>query len=97
MGCGCSFVKHPIERKRYVVDYSRWLDAPEILQGVSIVVSPATAPPLLAEATFVDDDLMTVVTYFSGGLSGTIYDAAFIISTDQGQIKRDLVAVQVQS
>ena len=96
MGALGGFVKAQIERKRYTVDYSCWLDTDETLADFAIAISPTTDErPLIAEGAFVDITMTKLTTYIGGGKAGTIYSVAFIATTSLGQVKQDKLQMQV--
>lgn len=90
-----AFQKRAIERKRYTLDYSCWLDEGETLADFAIVVTPASVPPLVASGAYSDPTDTKITTYISAGLAGAIYTVSFIASTSYGQTKRDDLQMRV--
>lgn len=95
MGVLSSVLKYQAERKRYTIDYSAWLDVSEALSQFQLVVSPITVPPLVADGAYVSPDFSQIITFFSQGLANTSYTVQFLARTNQGQIKRDDLQMQV--
>jgi hypothetical protein len=89
------FTKDAIERKRYTVDYENWLDTGEYLSDFAIIVSPATEDELVADGAYASPDNFMITTYIGGGLRGITYNVSFIATTNQGQVKRDDIQIQV--
>lgn len=88
------FVKSPDEIKRYSVEYVDWLDAGEYIQSTSVTVSPA-GPIVDVQATTANDtDLSFFVT---GGTVGTSYRLKTRITTTNGQVKEDIVVLEVRA
>jgi len=96
MGVLAKYVKAAVERKRYQLLYSNWLDTGEAVLNVVFTVAPVTVPPLVIDGVQVNADGVTVQYYASGGLDGTSYIAAATMTTTQGQIKLDDVFFTVR-
>jgi hypothetical protein len=96
MGVLAKYVKAAVERKRYQLLYSNWLDVGEAVLNVAFTVTPVTVPPLVVDGIVVNTDGVTVQYYASGGLDGTSYIAAAVMTTTQGQIKLDDVFFAVR-
>lgn len=80
----------PTERKSYLLDYSSWLQAGEIITTVSAVTSPTTPTPIAsADSLAIVNSGTAVSAYVSGGVSGTIYRIFVTINTNLGQVKED--------
>ena len=90
-----SITKAQIERKNYTLDYSCWLGVNETLYDFTIVISPATVPPLIANGAYASVDLLKLTTFLQGGLARTNYIVTFIATTTVGQVKRDDLQMQV--
>jgi hypothetical protein len=91
------FKKTPAERKQYTVDYSSWLETEEIISGLAVTVTPATDPVLEADSSYILPDNKGVGFYIRGGTAGQIYDVDLIVTTSTGQIKEDVIVMQVVS
>jgi hypothetical protein len=89
MGVLAKYVKAAVERKRYQLLYSNWLDVGEAVSNVAFTVTPV-------DGIVVNTDGVTVQYYASGGLDGTSYIAAAVMTTTQGQIKLDDVFFAVR-
>jgi hypothetical protein len=90
------FAKLPAERKRYVIDYSEWLDQGETLDAVTFTVTPATASPLEVDASSLGVPPLTVIYFVSGGLAGSTYEVTARAVTSGGQIKTDTILYSIQ-
>ena len=88
-------IKSSIERKRYVIDYSCWLAQDETVSDFVIAISPSTDPPLISDGAFASTDFLKLTSFLSQGKVGTFYTVAYVATTNQGQIKRDDLQVQV--
>lgn len=91
------FKKSPAERKQYTVDYTSWLEADEIISGLAVSVTPATDPVLEVDGSYILPSNKGVAFYVRGGIAGSIYAVDLIVSTSTGQIKEDVVTMQVVS
>lgn len=91
-----SFVKTPIERKRYAIDYSEWLDTGETLSTVVYTIPVATTPPLVVDATSIGSANTVAVFFINGGLNGRQYTVEVVATTSGGQIKEDTVLFTVR-
>lgn len=87
--------KAVVERKRYTVDYSPWLETSEVLTNFQMVLTPVTTPPLVADGAFISADFTILTVFLSGGLGETLYTLSFVTTTSEGQIKRDDMQVFV--
>lgn len=90
------YVKQSTERKRYVVDYTDWLDTGETLTLASLAVSPATTPPLVVDASAIGTDNKTVVYFVNGGLDGRTYTITLTATTSVGQVKEDEITFSIR-
>lgn len=90
------YLKEPGERKRYILDYSDWLDTGETITNVSFSVSPAESGGLTIDASSIGPTANTVVFFASLGLSGTTYTAECVITTSTGQVKEDQIVFAVR-
>lgn len=91
-----SFVKTPIERKRYAIDYSEWLDTGETLSTVVYTIPVVTTPPLVVDATSIGSANTVAVFFINGGLNGRQYTVEVVATTSGGQIKEDTVLFTVR-
>lgn len=81
------------ERKRYSINYAKWLDTGETIASASSEVDNATTPPLVVEGLVHDG---TTVTFeISGGAHEQSYLAIIKITTSSGEIKQDAIALKV--
>lgn len=95
-----AFDKSSIEKRRLVIDYSCWLADGETLVNFGVIVQPFTEEaPLGAFAAYsnIDNVANTGLTLFlTGGLRGQTYRVALVVDTNQGQTKRDDIAMRVR-
>jgi len=83
------FIQEPGEYKRYVLDYSDWLDEGEQITSVTFTVTPSDGVTVPISAI---DDTGTLVSFFAtGGTDGVKYTVEATINTDGGQIKEDQI------
>lgn len=88
------FRKHYEDRKRYVVDYTNWMDKDENLSGVTMEGNnPEDA--FYVDGYVVDDTLKCVVFYVVGGVPGGVYNVSIQIETSKQQVKNDTIQMVV--
>jgi hypothetical protein len=92
-----SFQQTPVEKKRYVFDYSCWLDEHETLTQYVVVVQPGTTPALVASGAYADPAGKIMAVLVSGGVNKTIYTVSMIVTTSTGQVKRDDIQMRIAS
>jgi hypothetical protein len=96
MGVLKAFMKYSVERKKYVLDYTCWLETDEALSDFAIRVSPATTDlPLVVSGAYVDPTETKVAAFISGGKPGVIYEVDFIAQTNIGQTKADTLQIRI--
>lgn len=88
------FRKAPADRKRYIVDYTDWLN-----EGETITLVTATGN-VAGDNFYVDGYIVNaggkeVTFYVSGGVSEKSYDVTIKITTSLQQIKEDFVTFVV--
>lgn len=88
------FRKGPADSKRYVVDYSDWLNDNETVLSVTVVGSVPVDNFYVASFT-VDIGGLQVIFYISGGVSGKSYDVTITATTSLAQVKQDTVTFVV--
>jgi hypothetical protein len=89
--------KSPVERKRYSISYSEWLDTGEAVQSVAFTVrSNSVISPLVIDGIMVQPDAIGVQYYVSGGLDQTLYEVLAQMTTVGGQIKEDEILFAVR-
>jgi hypothetical protein len=90
------FTKKVIERRRLYVDYSRWLEDTEELSDFQSTVVPYTAEnPLWLDTSYPDAENKRLMMYVQGGIANTTYTVQLVVSTDEGQVKRDDISFRV--
>ena len=87
--------KKQIEKKRYTVDYTCWLDENESVIDFAIAIEPSTTPPLIADGASASADFKKITAYLSQGKAGQIYTVMFITDTSIGQRKADELQMRV--
>ncbi len=84
------YIKSTGERKRYLIDYSDWLDEGETLTGVIFSVTNNSATtPLVVDDVMVQPDGLGVQYYVSDGETGNQYEVLATASTSSLQVKVD--------
>lgn len=91
-----NFIKSPLERKRYTIDYTDWLDTGETVQSITFAVTPATVSTLQIDAyTILPGDLQ--VSFFANyGDLNTVYTVEVLMTTSGGQIKEDEILFTIR-
>ena len=88
------FRKSDADRKRYVVDYTDWLNVGETITSVDATGSvPVDA--FYVDGYVVDTGAKAVVFYVSGGIPGSSYDVRIVVTTSLQQIKEDFITFVV--
>lgn len=92
------YFKAAVDRKRYQIDYTDWLDAAEQVFGVVFAVSPVSlGTPLVIDDVQVLPTGLGVQYYVSGGIDGVTYEVTATLTTNQGpQIRRDIIVFEVK-
>lgn len=89
------YTKQPSERKRYVLDYSDWLDSGETISTAVFSVDPVGG--LIVDASSIGTPATTVAYFVSSGTTAVQYTVTVTISTSGGQIKEDEVLYHVKA
>jgi hypothetical protein len=82
------FQKTSVERIKYTIDYTEWLDEGELLSGVTLVCDD---PTLTIDGYLLNDDKTQVSYFVSGGTTGLSYTVHSQAQTSAGQLKEDYV------
>lgn len=88
-----TFTKNPIDNLRFEIDYSEWLEAPEILLASEAVSDPDGL--VVSNISVVDDT--SVVLFVGSGEDGESYNLLVTITTNGGQIRQDYIVFTVRS
>lgn len=88
------FGKEPGERKRYVLDYSEWLETSETITNVAFAVTPSGA--LEVDSYSIGSPATDVAFFVSGGVDGVTYSVEAVITTSVGQIREDQITYAVK-
>jgi hypothetical protein len=90
------FTKDPDEKKRYGIDYTKWLDSSETV--VSIALSK-TGPDntFIVDSGAVSPTGKRIIFFARGGTTGKQYNAYVTVTTSLGQIREDIIPFVVQS
>jgi hypothetical protein len=95
-GLAKAYSKSALERRRFYVDYSCWLEETETLTEFNVVVQPFTRDyPLTTYGAYSDPTNKRIVMYIGGGKPGTTYTVSLISKTNQGQTKQDNIGMKV--
>ena len=73
-------------RRKYIIDYSQWLDL-----GVTLTAGTATTPSLTASVDTVSHTASTLIFFVNGGVLNEIFTIALQITDSNGEIKNDTV------
>lgn len=97
------FKQAPLERKRYVLDYSLQLGTGEAIVGLTSQVtqiSGAASPAFVIDGTGLLPPVNGVITgcaYFASlGVNAGQYEVRFLATTNIGQVLEDVVQYNVQ-
>lgn len=90
------FLQTSAERKRYVVDYSDWLDSGETITTFSVTISPSTTPAFAVDSTAVAGSGTQIVFFASGGIDGGSYDVELLATTTLTERKQDCIQFTVR-
>lgn len=93
-----TFTKSPVERKRYAVDYTDWLENTETLSSATFSIAPNADPASLEINEHVIDAAGKLLTIFvNAGVTGVSYIATVQVETSDGQIKEDQIVFVVRN
>jgi hypothetical protein len=90
------FTKEPADRKRYALDYVDWLEQPEVITNVDVVV-PQGGTSFFVDSIVTDETQKQVFLYVSGGIDGEIYDVIVTIDTTASQTKQDYIQFDIRA
>lgn len=91
------FTKTPVERKRYSLDYTDWLDTGETVVLCVFTVTPSTGTsPLLIDTSVIDPTGLLVGFFANYGDSGVTYTVDVLMTTSGGQKKEDQITFVVK-
>lgn len=92
-----SFVKSPVERKRYTIDYTDWLDSGETVTACAFSVTPTSiSSPFVVDASSIAADGLSVVYFVNGGVDKSNYTVDVQATTSGGQVKEDTIYYAVR-
>jgi hypothetical protein len=92
------FSKTPLERTRYVMDYSDWLDTGETITHIGYGVVPNDDPAdLTVDTASLSPDKLSGIFFANGGIDGVTYRVTVQANTSGSQIKRDQVVFNVKA
>lgn len=90
------FTKTSVERKRYALDYSDWLDTGETVSSVTFAITPTGTSSLVVDANSISSAGTLVAFFVNYGVTGTTYTLDIQITTSGGQIKEDQVLFTIK-
>ena len=90
------FLKAPVERKRYSIDYNNWLDTGETIATRAFSVTPVTTPAFVVDASANLTGNRSIAFYVSGGVADETYKVVVTVNTSSGQVKEDVILYQVK-
>lgn len=91
-----TFRKTAIERRRLHIDYSRWLEDTETLSTFQVTISPLTTVPLVVDVSYPDIAHKQLVMFAGSGEGDTDYTLQLVVTTSDGQTKRDDIGIRVK-
>lgn len=91
-----AFKHTSLESKRYTISYADWLAAGETVASVTYGISPTTVPPLIIQGSAVNVDNTSITFFISGGLTEYSYLLQILMQTSAGQLKEDVIVVNVE-
>jgi len=86
-----TFTKTSVDNLRFEVDYSEWLEAPEVLLAFELGSDPADL--MISSASILNTT--SLVFFVGGGVDGEVYNMLVTISTSGGQVRRDYIVFTV--
>jgi len=89
------FTKAAADEKRYVVDYTDWLDTDETVSTVTFLLSPATNPALVVYDSSILTGAKKIQFFVSDGNTGDTYTVLVTITTSGDQTKQDSILFKV--
>jgi hypothetical protein len=90
------FQKAAAERRRLYIDYSCWLEDTEALTDIQVTITPYTVDtPITITTSYTDSTNKKLTMYAAGGGANTSYVLSLVVSTDQGQVKKDDIGLRV--
>ncbi len=91
-----TYQKAAVERRRLYLDYSCWLEDPEMLVDTQITVTPNTTDaPITITTGYTDSTQKKLVMFVGGGAANNNYTLQVVVRTDSGQVKRDDIGIRV--
>ena len=94
-----NYTKTAAERKRYIIDYTDWLDVGETVTAMvfnTLPSSPPTTGQVLVDAFAIDASGLFVTYYVSGGNNGAVDVVEVLATTSGSQVKEDNIIFSVQ-
>lgn len=91
-----NFVKSPLERKRYTIDYTDWLDTGETVQAITFTVTPTGLAALQIDAYTIMPGSLQVSFFANYGELNTVYTVEVLMTTSGGQVKEDEILFTIR-
>jgi hypothetical protein len=91
-----NFIKSPLERKRYTIDYTDWLDTGELIQSITFAVTPATGSALEVDAYSIAQNGLSVAFFARYGELNEVYTVEVLMTTTGGQVKEDEILFTIR-
>lgn len=90
------FTKDPDEKKRYGIDYAKWLDTSETVVNVAL---SKTGPDnmFVVNSGTISPNGKRIIFFAEGGTSGKQYNAYVTVTTSIGQVREDIIPFIVQA
>jgi len=95
------FKQAPLEKRRYVLDFSLQMSSGETITGLSVssITSPTGGDPslLIVDTIALDSSGLKAICYAHGGVDGQSYVIDFLATTSISQTFEDVVQIDVSS
>lgn len=91
------YSKSPDEAKRYLIEYSDWLDTGEYISTINFSVISTNDGVLNITPDTIGANKTAISFLASGGIAGQTYDIAVTMTTTASQTKQDTILFTVRS
>lgn len=92
------FPKAPVDRKRYRIDYTDWLDEGELISDVVYVVTldGVSSAEMTIDGTALYPGNLIAYFYANAGVANRTYKVLVTMTTNSGQIRQDNILFSVK-
>jgi hypothetical protein len=88
-----SFIKSSVDNIRFEVDYSEWLETPEVLFDFQF----SSDPTGLTVSNAAINNSTSLIFYVAGGVDTEVYNLLVTAITNQGQVRQDYIVTTVSN